>query len=531
MADAAAQQDDPEARRQAVRQLMASGMTLDQAAAKVRSAAPQRVKAAPASQMESLGRGALQGATAGFADEASASLGAAMQKATTHEPESYAEVRRRYLESDREANRVAQESNPKTYLAGQVGGGVGATALAAPLLPAKAAGAAAATLKGAAASGAAYGALYGLGESEADLTKGEVGQAAADTAIGGAGGGAFGAAGHGLAKGLSAAGSWLKKVGRARLFKGAVGQNKRAFTQINGKDLFEKSTEYLDEMGIGLGDTTESIAEKLSKRSADIDAARAALVQHLDDAGPAAISPVDVAIRIEKEVAEPLKKLAANQAEYRQAMEAVDDIVGLGRELSFSEAAAQRRAVQEKINYDVVNKLNASAEVKRKIAKIWNEVIDENAEPILKKLGEEGDAYRELRHEYALVSELLGHAESRVAGNAANRVISPSDYGAGGVAAVMTGNPFATIAAATANHLGRVYGNPAAGRAAINIGRMAAGSESGMRALLPAVGRALHVSPKEKQTNQPQDQRASEAMALMRQGLSYRDALRAVQDD
>ena len=250
MADAASQRD-LEAQRQEVRRLMASGMTLDQAAAQVRgSAAPQQAKqgvpAVPKSKMESLGRGALQGATFGFADEASASLGAALQK-VAGDPESYADVRRRYLDEERAGYRGAQESNPKTYLAGQIGGGIASTAITAPLLPA------ATTLGGATASGAAYGALYGLGESEADLTKGEVGRAAADTAIGGALGGALGAAGYGLAKGFGA-------IGRRVMdrWRGTPGGT----TSAAGKAAGNVATNLDEPSMIGGGQTIRTATEK-----------------------------------------------------------------------------------------------------------------------------------------------------------------------------------------------------------------------------------------------------------------------------
>jgi hypothetical protein len=72
----------------------------------------------------------------------------------------------------------------------------------------------------AAGKGAGVGAAYGLGSSEADLTKGEVGRAVADTAIGGVLGGAGGVVGQGLgelggkvARRLSAAAG--KKVAKA----------------------------------------------------------------------------------------------------------------------------------------------------------------------------------------------------------------------------------------------------------------------------------------------------------------------------
>lgn len=79
-----------------------------------------------------------------------------------------------------------------------------------------------ASLKGAMASGAALGGADALAESKADLTKGEVGQAAVDTLVGGAGGAAGGAAGFGLGKALGWVGS--KISGRAERGVAQAGQ-------------------------------------------------------------------------------------------------------------------------------------------------------------------------------------------------------------------------------------------------------------------------------------------------------------------
>ena len=112
--------------------------------------------------------------------------------------------------SAREAGDAGWEQNPKSYATGAVigGGALGAT------------GPVAAGYKGAAGIGAAWGAAQGLASSEADLTKGEWGGAAADTAIGGALGAPLGMAARavpGLArasKGKLRAGlDWARSIG------------------------------------------------------------------------------------------------------------------------------------------------------------------------------------------------------------------------------------------------------------------------------------------------------------------------------
>lgn len=441
---------------------------------------------APASEMVhggpemSQGKAALtgfaQGASLGFVDELAGLIGGEGTK-----------------EAARDAQRQASDEFPKTTVGAQVAGGITSS-----LLPGARALQAAKGAKAATAVGAATGALTGAGESEADLSEGEFGQFGKDVALGaalGAGGGAMGASIPAAGKAASRA---LKRVGRSRLFKAAVGQNKRAFTQMNGKQLFEKAGQYLDDLGIGVGDTTESIGKKLSRRRETIGQALGDMADALDESG-ARVSTQRVADRIEEQVANPLKRLAANQKEYKRVMNAVEQIRELGDDMPLSEAVEQRRAVQQQINYSKVQGLKAKEEAERKIASIWNDVVDEAAEPLLEKAGKRGRAFQELRHEYGLVQELLGHVENRIAGNQANRVISASDYGAGigggAIAATMGGNPLLGIGAAAANYLGRNYGNATAGRAAVRLAKIAAkaegrGAGKGLRYLLPAASRA-----------------------------------------
>lgn len=143
------------------------------------------------SELASGALGGLQGVSLGFADEMEGLAGALANKVGGGEFD-YTERRDKARERYAEAERV----NPKSFTAGRVVGGVGGV-----LLPG---GAAAKTLKGAMALGAATGAAQGLGESEADLTEGEVGEAAKDAVVGGAVGAGAGAIGHGASRAAGA---------------------------------------------------------------------------------------------------------------------------------------------------------------------------------------------------------------------------------------------------------------------------------------------------------------------------------------
>jgi len=203
----------------------------------------------PTGYMESLTRGLEQGATFGFADEARAAIATGVEalrrqlgeglgsqvalqfaaqlagplaplaqqelsqeslRAQAMAPKtqdlSLAQIREQRLQEERFLNEQARLSNPKTYLGGQVGGGLATTAA----VTASTGGAATPFLSGLGGS-VAMGGLQGLGESEADLTKGEFAKAFEDTSKGMA----FGAAGYGVAKALPVVAKTVgKKLGQ-----------------------------------------------------------------------------------------------------------------------------------------------------------------------------------------------------------------------------------------------------------------------------------------------------------------------------
>ena len=120
-------------------------------------------------QLESGARGLAQGASLGFSDEATGGVEALWEKLKGN-PETIEALYQKSRDESRAANKAAQEANPITFGAGQVGGAIGTGLLTG----------------GSSVGGmAAVGAAQGLGSSEADLTQGDVGGALRDTAIGG----------------------------------------------------------------------------------------------------------------------------------------------------------------------------------------------------------------------------------------------------------------------------------------------------------------------------------------------------------
>lgn len=144
----------------------------------------------PTSQTESALRGAAQGATLGFADEMAGGVEALWEKAKGS-PIEFAKLYEIARNQSRDNFKRAKDDNPKTYTAGELGGGV-ATALV-PV------GAGAMTAAKAAKLGLGVGGVAGLGNSEAEDAEGML----RDTAVGAGMGAAAGVGGQQIAKGAS----------------------------------------------------------------------------------------------------------------------------------------------------------------------------------------------------------------------------------------------------------------------------------------------------------------------------------------
>jgi len=139
------------------------------------------------SKLRSAGRAFESGALLGFADEATAGLGAAIEFTRTGSAQRARDAYSDILDAERYAGNEFAERNPKTNAALGVLGGIASLAGTAPGRALAGAGRTYAQLG---AGGARVGALSGLGASNRD----SIGTAAADTAQGAVIGGALGVA-------------------------------------------------------------------------------------------------------------------------------------------------------------------------------------------------------------------------------------------------------------------------------------------------------------------------------------------------
>jgi hypothetical protein len=199
---------------------------------KIMGARGSEMPASP--RLEALGRGGGQGVSLGFQEEGSGLLDAlyskypilqvtsplrvlahlsagrpleellrdAAQESVKNENRNFGDVYREKRDDYRNDNATAQAAHPGYYLAGEIAGGAavpvpgGAAAKGAKL---------GVRLARAAGQGAGLGAAFGLGNSNADLTQGQVGQAAMDAGAGALLGGVAGAGSEAAIAGVSKA--------------------------------------------------------------------------------------------------------------------------------------------------------------------------------------------------------------------------------------------------------------------------------------------------------------------------------------
>lgn len=264
---------------------------------------------------EAAWEGGKQGLTLGFGDEASAAISAGMTKATDfiddlietdeekrmrlaqgefYEPEkrqSYSELYTQERDRQRAEYQKALKDQPTATVAGELAGGMltvapGVSAAKGGIQLAK--------------QGAKIGGAYGLGSSEADLTKGEYKEAAKDTAIGATVGAVAPSVAKGIVKGAKSAGALRKLAQKHDLlpsnvpeaiaqiighnvapgFGGVVAQKAlKIFNNINKiakkRPLTSKETSALAKAETDLG----KIAAKAEKQAANLKAKRDAYLK------------------------------------------------------------------------------------------------------------------------------------------------------------------------------------------------------------------------------------------------------------
>lgn len=227
--------------------------------------------------------GAVKGATFGFDDEIGGIAKALYDKGVGGKKEDFWDLYTKVRDSIRQEHAAAEEQHPVASFAGEMAGGILPMVAAPEALLGKAAIKGADWLTKAKAlgmTGAKVGAIAGLGNSNADLTKGQVGQAAADTAGGAASGAILGGVVMPAVEGaVTSVGKGAMNI--AKSFP-VIGENMETFKRAAaGNDLLGKqneTTQLANQLAHGINDT-------LTEMRANAGEARDLAIQAASDTG------------------------------------------------------------------------------------------------------------------------------------------------------------------------------------------------------------------------------------------------------
>jgi hypothetical protein len=182
-------------------------------------------------KLGSLGRGAAQGATFRFGDEIQGAV-QALGRTLTEPEKKWADFANTYAgerDAARGVDKAARESNPGTYIAGNMAGAL-ATA---PLVAGKAAAGGSTLMRALAAAkaGATLGAITGAGNSDANT----LGGVAGDTLVGAGTGAALGGGLSAIGSGVSGIANKLKGLAGGRIAAADEAIANRATSEISAE--------------------------------------------------------------------------------------------------------------------------------------------------------------------------------------------------------------------------------------------------------------------------------------------------------
>lgn len=453
---------------------------------------------------EALGRGTLSGATFGFDEEGGGLVQSGLAKLANALPKGsleWAGIDNRYQHDAGEVYRQARdegraekdnarEQQPAAFFTGEIGGALLTTPLTGGAGNVRA-GASAAGVVGnallrragrAALSGGLQGALAGLGNSDADLTRDEYGRAVGDSTRAGVTGALLASTvlrgSEELAPRLARLADRLpdamRRFAEERAVKAAgpvfrdVEQLSRAPGGVHGT-----GRALLDDAVVTADASLDDIAERSYNQ-----AQRA--VEGIDDGitqfdslanRGERVRPALVAEDIQQQVARPRLQGPATGREAGNAAQAEADVLREmgGRDgakgLSFFKAEQHRRALDRGINWKVPE-WKGRNEALMEVRGVLDDAVTRQAEGISTRVGNP-DLIRNWlasKQAYATYRPILDIAERRASRNLANRLVSPSDHAAGGIAALVRaeqgGNPVAAgLGGMVANHIARMRGN------------------------------------------------------------------------
>lgn len=463
------------------------------------------------SKAQSFGRGVVQGGTLGFGDEIAGSIQGALQEIGNAVPqgalrrlgiENYEggrdnpdDVYRDARDHAQSLDEAAKAANPKTYLAGEVGGGLvlpvpAAAPLTAGKIPLKV------LMAHLAKQGAVTGAAYGLGSSKADLTTGdprEYARAGLDTAIGGTAGVVGGAAvapvAHLAGRGLSAVagrvGSGLDDFSARRALK-AAGYIQKDLK----KDIANEGIERVLQRGRDLRDTGavrafSSVDDVASRASDLVDEQGQRIGNLLSETDARAVSTdlpsgSRVAERIRREIL-PGVENSPSLADLGPAIENRASMYGQHEQgVPLTELNQWKSDLSSRLKWGADPSL--PEQYNRQMRGILKDEVNTAVGEIAPDLAPELATANRL---YGSLKPTAKRANEGMARDLGNRMASPSDYGAA-IAGVAAAGP-AGVALGAVNKVVRKYGSStasvAAGGAANKMAQLKAALQTNPEAL------------------------------------------------
>lgn len=437
--------------------------------------------------------GTAQGATLGFFDELAGLAGKALlpkriELGAAATPEMRAEQEAQptnyQIVRDRVRGEVAkaQKESPKLFFTGEILGGA-----ALPAGAAKGAATGARALGRAVAAGAGTGTAAGLGYSDADVTEGEVGEAATDAALGTGLGLAGGAVGYGVARAaptlLRRAGAGLERLGlrqARRVLQG--GADIRSGTKKPMSD--EAAREALRSGAILPLGTTEGAARRIEARADALGKVYGEVVEELERRGVPGPNARTLANRLLAE-ADNLEPTVLDQAPvraYRKAAEDILDASELGERrgiaptgrLGFSQAELLKRDAQSaaKAEYQKLGGSKPLGNAKKGIAATLRESIEETVDEAGQKAGpgtevaELAESFRPVKQRLSRLLEAEEFAKSGASRASQRNAMGLADRIAF-MGALTTGGAGAALGSAGGMALGRSLLNRGASTAAV----------------------------------------------------------------
>lgn len=381
-----------------------------------------------------------------------------------------------------------QKDNPKTYLGSQVAGGL-VGGLAVPGATLGKGAALAARLKAAVGTGAAMRALQNPGDQAGvvDPVQGEQrleavsnpGAVAMDVALPMAG------------PALRAAGSKLGSGAESLAFS-ALGPNARAIKQNMSND--KMSTIGRDVLDSGAFGVLPVGWERLSKRLGDLKrSAGEKLGQTVEgmaqkETGPkVGLSREQIAQELEGDLINPNTDLAGVSGKNADMLERLQNFKRGGlpegatgpinSELPLLEAEMKKRAAGQQVNWDRVKTEDVPQNdvFHKALYGKLAQGVEEKGDELALKTGFDVGAFKQQKSTYGSLAAAEAISSNKANRHLANRMLSPSDYGAGMAGTVlggMTGHDPASIlkngvygaGAALANKFVRTYGSQLAAR-------------------------------------------------------------------